>query len=67
MKKQQILTFVCFALILGIAMVGNSFSEKRLAVETAADRITDAPQKPVVVIDAGHGGDVLTMTIQYHD
>lgn len=56
MKKQQILTFVCFALILGIAMVGNSFSEKRLAVETAADRITDAPQKPVVVIDAGHGG-----------
>ncbi|MGN0622738.1 MAG: N-acetylmuramoyl-L-alanine amidase [Oscillospiraceae bacterium] len=56
MKKQQILTFVCFALILGIAMVGNSFSENRLAVETAADRITDAPQKPVVVIDAGHGG-----------
>lgn len=56
MKKQQILTFVCLALILGISFIGNSFADKRLAVETAAGKISAAPEKPVVVIDAGHGG-----------
>ncbi len=55
MKRKRILTAVCFALILAAGIAGSSLSQKRIAVETSAG-IKKSPEKPVVVIDAGHGG-----------
>ncbi len=56
MKKKQIWTIICFALILGISIVGGSLTEKRIAVETASGKIGTSLERPVIVIDAGHGG-----------
>ena len=55
MKKKQIWTIICFALILGISIVGGSLTEKRIAVETASGKIGTSLERPVIVIDAGHG------------
>lgn len=56
MKRKQLWTIITFALILGISIAGSSLGEQRLAVETAANEILSAIDRPVVVIDAGHGG-----------
>lgn len=56
MKRKQLWTIITFILILGISIAGSNLTEKRIAVETAAERIGTALDRPVVVIDAGHGG-----------
>ncbi|WP_124098983.1 N-acetylmuramoyl-L-alanine amidase [Ruminococcus sp. Marseille-P6503] len=56
MKRKQLWTIVTFILILGISIAGSNLTEKRIAVETAAEKIGTALDRPVVVIDAGHGG-----------
>lgn len=56
MINRKILTGICFALIAAAGIAGSSFSDKRIAVETASAKISAAPERPVIVIDAGHGG-----------
>lgn len=56
MKNKKIWTALCFALILGISVAGSDISEKRIAVETSAGKAVAPPDRPVVVLDAGHGG-----------
>lgn len=54
--KRKFWTVICFGLILGIAAAGSKFSDKRLAVETANTNISTVLERPIVVLDAGHGG-----------
>lgn len=54
--KKKMWTIVSFALILGISAAASTFNDKRIAVETASDGVVSSIERPVIVLDAGHGG-----------
>lgn len=56
MKNKKLWTAVSFALILGVSVLSYQFSESRIAIQTSTENIPSVFERPVVVIDPGHGG-----------
>ena len=54
--KKKLITAFCFGALCVAVGISGLTADKRIAVETASGRLSDTLQKPVVVIDAGHGG-----------
>ncbi|MDO5124881.1 MAG: N-acetylmuramoyl-L-alanine amidase [Ruminococcus sp.] len=56
MIKKKLLTAICFGLMCTFVGVMGYNADKRLVLETASTNLSDATNKPVIVLDAGHGG-----------
>lgn len=56
MQKKKLVTAVCFGLVcIAIGICGFK-ADKRIAVQTVSNNIAQSNNKPVITIDAGHGG-----------
>ena len=56
MIKKRILTAICFGVLCTAVGVCGYNADKRLAVQTVSTQVSESTSKPVIVIDAGHGG-----------
>ncbi|MBQ9376152.1 MAG: N-acetylmuramoyl-L-alanine amidase [Ruminococcus sp.] len=56
MIKKKLLTALCFGLICTVVGVLGYNADRRLVIETANYQASQKLDKPVIVIDAGHGG-----------
>ena len=56
MIKKKLLTAICFGLMCTFVGVMGYNADKRLVLETASTNLSDTTNKPVIVLDAGHGG-----------
>lgn len=56
MIKKKLLTAICFGLVCAAVGVCGYNADKRLVLETVSTEIENTLQKPVIVLDAGHGG-----------
>ena len=56
MIKRKLLTAVCFGALCAVVGVCGYNADNRIAVQTVSSQSMITSQKPVIVIDAGHGG-----------
>lgn len=56
MIKKKLLTALCFGLVCTVVGICGYNADKRLVLETVSTQVSESLQKPVIVLDAGHGG-----------
>lgn len=56
MIKKKLLTALCFGLVCTAVGICGYNADKRLVLETVSTQISETVQKPIIVLDAGHGG-----------
>ena len=56
MTKRKLLTAVCFIALCAVVGVSGYKADNRIVVQTVSSQGFVTEQKPVIVIDAGHGG-----------
>lgn len=56
MIKKKLLTVLCFGILCMAVGICGYKADNRIAVETISTQVSETVSKPIIVIDAGHGG-----------
>lgn len=56
MIKKKLITALCFGTLCTAVGVCGYNADKRIAVQTVSTQVSEAVSRPIIVIDAGHGG-----------
>ena len=56
MIKKKLITAICFGILCTAVGICGFMADKKIAVQTVSNNILQGVEKPVIVIDAGHGG-----------